>query len=174
MNEALQLINDEVQEQFSITDDKSAEWAVKKIAEERAEAQRYLNLCETMIQEYKFKAQKAEEKLERDTSYLKSMLMQYFETVPKKATKTKESYQLASGTLVKKFGTKEFIRDEETLLNWLKSSGKTNLVKTKESADWATLKKEVTVSGNSVITTDGEIVEGVKVQDKPDTFEIEF
>jgi hypothetical protein len=176
-NLALKII-DEVLENneqgFVIKDDKAAEWALKKIAEESAESQRMVNVCDTMINEYQFKKQKAQEELEKKTSYLREQLRLYFEKVPHVATKTQEVYKLPSGTLKMKFGGIEYKRDDDTLVKWLEDSGRNELVKVKKEADWATLKKDVSHKGNVVITADGEIVSGVVVQEKPNTFHIEF
>ena len=172
-NLALEIIEEDVQEGFSINNDKTAEWALKVIAEENAETQRYINVCETWVAEYSMKAQKAREKLEGKTAYLRQQLQEYFVTVPHKATKTQETYKLPSGTLKRKFGTPEFVRDETLLVAWLKNNGYEDKVKVKETADWAEFKKLVTQSDNKVVTTDGEIVDGVTLLERPDSFEIE-
>lgn len=177
-NLALNLINEVTgqgeQDGFTVNSDKAAEWAVKKIAEEKKELQRTTMLIDSMIAEYQFKKQQAEEQFDKNTSWLKNQLQQYFETIETKKTKTQATYKLPSATLKKKFGGQDFKRDEESLLSWLKSNNRNELVKVKESPDWATLKKEITVVNGNVVTTDGEIVGGVSIIDKPDTFEIEI
>ena len=171
---ALSIVEEDVQEGFSINDDKTAEWALKVITEEKAEAQRYINVCETWIAEYRLKAQKAQERFETKTSYLKQQLQEYFATVPHKATKTQETYKLPSGTLKLKFGKPEFIRDEKVLAKFLKDNGFKDYYEEVIKPKWAELKEVVTVSGDKVITADGEIVEGVTVQEKPASFEVEI
>jgi hypothetical protein len=173
-NLAMQIIDEQFEEGFQINSDALAEWALKKIAEERAEAQRYINVCDTMITEYVMKKQKAQERLESETGYLKGKLQEYFATVPHKATKTQEAYKLPSGTLKLKYGTPEFIRDEEKLVNWLEENGHEDKVKIKKTADWAEFKKLVTVSFDKVLTADGEVVEGITAQERPNTFEVEI
>ena len=173
-NLALSIIDEAIEfEGFVIDNDVKAEWALKKISEEKAEAQRYINICDTMISEYTFKKQQATEKLESKISGLRSLLQQYFETVPHKATKTQETYKLPSGQLKMKYPGPEFARDEEKLLNYLKENGMPEYIQTKESAKWADLKKVVTVSGDKVITEDGQIVDGVTVVERPPVFEVE-
>jgi phage host-nuclease inhibitor protein Gam len=127
-----------------------------------------------MISEYKQKIEQAEKKYETDTAFLRSQLQQYFETVPKKATKTQETYKLPSGTLKRKFGGVEYVRDDEELLNYLKENKLVDYVKTKESVDWAEFKKTVTQKDNYVVDADGQVVEGVTLVEKSDRFEIEF
>ncbi|AEE95312.1 host-nuclease inhibitor Gam family protein [Mahella australiensis] len=172
-NIALEIIDEHVEEGFVIDDDAKAEWALRKIAEERAETQRYINVCQTMINEYQAKIQKAQGELNNSTSYLKSLLAQYFETVPKQKTKTQETYKLPSGALKKKYLAPEFVRDDEKLLAWLKERNMASYIKVKESPDWAGLKKNVHVSGECVADENGEIIDGVKAVERPPVFEVE-
>lgn len=160
--------------EFIIDNDNKAEWALKKISEEKAEMQRYVNICQTMINEYQTKIQQVQEQFKNKTSYLKNQLALYFETIEPKKTKTQESYKLPSGILKKKYPGPEFVRDEEKLIEWLKNSNMNDLIKTKELADWATLKKSIKVSGDKAITEDGEVIEGIEVQERSPVFEIEI
>jgi phage host-nuclease inhibitor protein Gam len=173
-NLALQLNEEEIQEGFKIDNDNLAEWAVCKIAEDKAEFQRLINVCETKVLEYQDKIKKYQEQLDRKTSGLKGLLQQYFMTVPHKATKTQEIYKLPSGTLKKKYGTPEYKVDNEKLVRWLKNAGLNDFVKTEEKAQWGELKKTVTVSFDKILTADGEVVDGVTAQERPDSFEVEL
>jgi endo-1,4-beta-D-glucanase Y len=174
-NLALQLIDEEVQEGFKIDNDNMAEWALKKISEESAETQRYINVCQTMINEYQLKLNKAKEQLESKTSYLKGQLQQYFETVPHKETKTQEQYKLPSGTLKLKKASTEFIRDEKVLGEFLKSNNYKGFYDEVIKPKWSELKKTIAVQDGKVIDTDtGMIVEGVTVEEKPAVFEVDI
>ncbi len=173
-NLALQIIEEGAQEGFKIDSDKLAEWALKIIAEEKAETQRYINVCETWIAEYQQKAQKAQERLESKMAYLRSQLQEYFSTVPHKSTKTQETYKLPSGTLKLKYGTPEFVVDNDTLVKWLEENEFGSYVKAEKKAQWGELKKTVTVSSDKVISVNGEIIEGVTAQERPNTFEVEI
>ena len=174
MNEALKII-DEITEQegFTIDNDNKAEWALRKISEERAETQRFVNICNTMISEYQFKAQQAQDKLEQKTSFLIAQLEAYFKTVPKHETKTQATYKLPSGTLKLKKQQPEFSKDEEKLLTWIKANGYIQ-TKVKEMVDWAEFKKLLKFEGENAIDRNGEIVDGIKVVERPDKFEVEI
>jgi phage host-nuclease inhibitor protein Gam len=176
-NLALQLNEEEIQEGFKIDNDNLAEWALNRISEERAEAQRLINVCQTKIDECLFKYQSKikdyQEHVQNKTAFLTGKLQEYFATVPHKATKTQETYKLPSGTLKKKYGTPEYKVDNEKLVKWLKDAGLNNFVKTEEKAQWGELKKTVTVSFDKILTADGEVVDGVTAQERPDSFEIE-
>lgn len=173
-NLAMQMIEEEVKEGFIINNDNLAEWALRKIAAEQVDSQRYINVCDTMIAEYNLKKQKALEQLESKTGYLKLKLQEYFAVVPHSATKTQETYKLPSGTLKKKFGGNDFVRDETAFIKWLKDNGHKDKVRVEETANWGEFKKTIKVVNDKVVTNDGEVVEGVTVKKKPDTFEVEI
>lgn len=160
---------------FVVTDDYSAEKCLKAIQDESVEAQRYINICETMITEYKFKKEQAMEQLDKKLIWYKERLNSYFETVPKKLTKTQETYKLPSGTLKRKFGGVEYVRDDAKLVEWLKQNEKMSFIKVKETPDWAEFKKcaGIEVCNGNVIDQDGCIVDGVTAVQKEDRFEVE-
>lgn len=160
-------------DRFVIDNDSKAEWALEKIKAEKADMERLVSLCEQKIAEYQEKIELFKKQYENSTSFLVSCLQQYFNTVPHKKTKTQETYKLPSGTLKLKYPGPEFVRDEETLVKWLKDNNYTDHIKIKESADWASLKAKVKVDKGNVITEDGEIIEGVKAVDRPPEFKVE-
>lgn len=142
--------------EWRITDDGCADWACRKIAEEKAELDRIRELAEAQIQ-------KIEEKL-----------AEYFETVPHKATKTKESYRLLSGTLTRKYGGAQMKQDDAQLVQYLKDSGQLEFIKTEEKPKWGEFKKRLEIMGGSVVDKEtGEIVEAVQIIEKPDTFSVD-
>ncbi len=164
----------EYQEGFIVDSDNKAEWAICKIKEEQNELKRLEQVIDYQIQEYQLKKEQLRKKTEGKTENLKNLLLNYFENVPKKATKTQEKYTLPSGELIRKFSTPKFEKDDKKLVLWLEANNRNDLVQTTKSPDWATLKKSVTVQGNKVIDENGEIVEGITVTESPETFEIKF
>lgn len=181
-NVALKMIDDAIAdlefeqpgcEPFRIDNDQKAEWALAKIREEQAEAQRIMNVCRSMIMHYEQQLKKAEEDLEKKTAYLRSQLEQYFDSVEKRRTKTQEVYKLPSGTLRRKYPGPQFKRDDDALVKWLKERNMKDYIKVKETADWANLKKAIQVVGNKAVDENGEVVEGITVVDRPPVFEVE-
>ena len=129
MNTLLEMINDKIQEdkqEFIIDTDRKAEWALMKIREEKAESQRLINLCNSEIIRYQAALKKAQDALESKTGYMKAKLLEYFQTVPRKTSKTQETYKLPSGTLKMKFPAPEYVKDEDKLTEWLKKMGYTD------------------------------------------------
>ena len=159
---------------WRIADDDTADWAVAKIAEERAELTRIKALADEQISRIMEKVRAAEKRYENGTAYLTSKLAEYFNTVPHKKTKTTESYRLLSGTLKMKLGGVSMKQDDEKLLEYLKASGNADMIKTTEKPMWGEYKKRLEIIGGQIVdNTTGEIVEGVEVIEKPDTFSVD-
>ena len=174
-NIPLEIINDIIEDSntFVIDDDNKAEWALRKIVEEKTEAQRYINVCKNMIYEYEEKIRKLEGRLENKTFPLKTQLQHYFESVKHKKTKTQEAYKLPSGTLKLKYLQPEFKRNDDQLLHWLKSNNMNNFINIEEKPNWGEFKKSVLITDEKIVTEDGQIVEGVEVIQRPPIFEVD-
>lgn len=159
---------------WRITDDGCADWAVRKIAEERAELDRIKALADEQIQRIEEKVEAAERRFQSGTGFLTGKLAEYFQTVPHKTTKTKHSYRLLSGTLTLKLGGPQLKQDDNKLLEYLKASGNDDMIQQVEKPKWGEFKKRLQIVGASVVdSTTGEIVEGVQIIDKPDTFTVD-
>ena len=160
---------------FRITDDRCADWAIRKIADERSEYDRLKALADEQIAAINEKVAAARKRMENGTSYLTSCLADFFATVPHKETKTTEKYRLLSGTLTLKKGGTKATPDDAKLVPWLKANGFSDYVKTEESAKWGELKKGLTFVGSvATITETGEIVEGITVTEQPDIFKVDL
>jgi len=166
MSEIPVLIGDE-HDGFHVTDDKAAQWCMQKIRE--AETDRAMWKAH-----YEAEMEKVNKAADESIAYFTGKLEEYFATVPHKATKTQESYTLPGGKLVLKQQQPKFETDDDKLVPWLEANGRTGLVKIKKSADWATLKKSLNFVGENAVTVDGEIVPGVKVEQRPDVFKVEM
>ena len=165
---------EKITELTGITDDGCADWACRKIAEEKAELDRIRELADAQIQKIEEKVAAAERRFQNGTRFLTGKLAEYFETVPHKTTKTKASYRLLSGTLTRKFGGTTMKQDDEKLVQFLKDSGQLEFIKTEEKPRWGDFKKRLEIIGGSVVDKEtGEIVEGVTVETKPDTFTVD-
>lgn len=159
---------------WRITDDGCADWACQKIAEEKAELDRITSLADSQIEKIQQRVEAAQRRYENGTRFLTGKLAEYFETVPHKTTKTKHSYRLLSGTLVKKIGGRTMKQDDDALLAYLKASDNEDMIQTTEKPKWGEFKKRLEiVGGQTVDKTTGELVEGVQIIEKPDTFTVD-
>lgn len=162
-------------ESFTIRDDNTADWALNEILEKQKETDRLIKIAEQKIFELNERIKAEQEKLDKSTSYLKSKLREYFETVEHKKTKTQESYKLLTGNLVMKNATQKMVKDDEELLSYMKEHKLNDFIKTKESVDWASYKKECEIVDGKVVNVQtGQLIECIKVEDVPESFDIKF
>lgn len=69
---------------------------------------------------------------------------------------------------------KQLREANEKLLEYLKASGNTDMIKITEAPKWGEFKKRLEIIGETVIdNVTGEIVEGVEVIENPDNFIVE-
>ncbi len=167
----------ETVKEFRITDDGCAEWALRKIKVEKDEYDRIERLANEMIQKAQEALEKARRRYDQNTSFLTYKLSEFFDGVPHRVSKTgaKETYRLLSGQLVLKRGGAELKPDDSKLVEWLKQSGHNDMIKTEEKPTWGDFKKKLNVIGTTVVYEEtGELVDGITVVDKPNTFKVEF
>ena len=176
-----ELMNEEIQQdieflteeekRFVCDDDQKADWLLRKRAEAIAEFDIWKEFYEEQIR-------KTEVAMNRKIAWVDFMLEGYFRMVPHKESKTQESYLLPSGKLVMKKPAVVLEHNDELLLPWVKQN-KSGFIKTKESVDWAGLKKEL-LSNEAIdpayrgfMTDDGEIIPGINRVEKPAEFKVE-
>ena len=158
---------EQMPEEVPVLDDMDAEYLMGRIREANEQ-------YEKMEAWYTHMLEKANAVRNRTVEWAERNLRAYFEMVPKKQTKTQQSYQLPSGTLVLKKQEPKFDQDDEKLVPWLKANKMEAMVKVKESSDWKELKKQLKLGpdGTSMVTAEGEVVPGVIVTPREDKFTV--
>lgn len=160
-------------EAWVITNDGTADWAVRKIKEEQDEYARLNALAHDQIAEINHRIEDAERRMESRTRYLKEKLLEYFGTVPHRETKTQEKYQLLSGSLVFTKPKMSMEKDDAALLEYLKKTGYTAYVKTEEKPVWGEFKKLLTIVDDKVVNPEtGEAMDCVRLVEKEASFDI--
>lgn len=168
--ENLAYLEDVEQDSFVIDNDGLADWAIERIKEHEEASTRYIQAAKMRIDMLNQQIAEEGQRLENRTGGLKHALADYFEKLPKKATKTQEKVVFPSGELVRKFPKIDFERDNEKLIKLLEG---TSYVESKPNLKWADLKKDLEIVGDAVINKQtGEVVEGIAVIEKPATFEV--
>jgi phage host-nuclease inhibitor protein Gam len=181
-NNVVMMIGDDVIEtqdndlevSFSINDDGTADWAIERIADSYNERDRLITLAKAKIEVLKRQIDQITDAAEHDIAYLRQKLEDYFYTVPHRTTPkgTQETYKLLRGTLKLVRGGQEFDHDDDELVPWLRENGLGDYIK--EEARWGDLKKQLSFIEGKAVTAGGEIVPGVTVSQKPDTFNVEI
>lgn len=163
--------------EFEIKTAQQADWAISKIAEERARAEFFINCAKEEKARLDSQIKDAEKKLENATSFLTSKLGQFLENeeVPKKKTKTQISVTLPAGKIVKKLSKTEFImqggedvtkhKSDEDFIKEIKGIDE-SFIKQTEEVMWGDLKKKLAVDddGGVYVKDTGEYIESITTQ----------
>lgn len=65
-------------------------------------------------------------------------------------------------------------QDDDALLAYLKASGNEDMIQNTEKPKWGEFKKRLEIVGGQIVDkTTGELVEGVQIIEKPDTFTVD-
>ncbi len=169
MSELAREILEEEEEQdeqdVAILDDASAEILIRRIREANEEYER-------MEAWYKSQLKRMKEKRDNTVAWAEGCLRKYFDLVPKKESKTQQSYQLPGAKLVLKTRAPEYDVDDAVLIPWLKADGWQEFIRVKETADWAKLKPLLKVSGTGMVDDDGQVVPGITVTEREPEFQV--
>lgn len=163
--------------EFEIKTAQQADWAIGKIAEERARAEFFINCAKEEKARLDNQIKDAEKKLENATSFLTGKLAQFLEKeeVPKKKTKTQISVTLPAGKIVKKLPKTEFImqggedvtkhKSDEDFIKEIKGIDE-SFIKQTEEVMWGDLKKKLAVDddGGVYVKDTGEYIESITTQ----------
>lgn len=141
MYELEDICSEEQKENFSITNDKLADWALKIIQKERQEVERLCKTIDEEIEMLKLKKQRIADSLDNKIGFLQGKLFEYFRTVESKELKTCYKYKLPSGELVYNKEAVKYERNDEKIIQWLTDHNYMDYIKVKPSVDWAELKK---------------------------------
>lgn len=167
----------ELSNEFHITNDNTADWALRVIRDNEAERDRIIDIAKAQIEELKAQIEEITAKYDNESNFLKNCLAEYVMNVPRKETKTQETYQLLSGKLIVKKAAQKLVPNDETIINYLESNELSEYVKIKKSPDWAEFKKTLSIVDGKVINTNtGEVVptEVIGIEDVPSSFDIKL
>lgn len=173
--------------EFEIKTAQQADWAISKIAEERARAEFFINCAKEEKARLDNQIKDAEKKLESATSFLAGKLGQFLEKeeVPKKETKTQISVTLPAGKIVKKLPKTEFImqgggdvakhKSDENFIKEIKGIDEA-FIKQTEEVVWGDLKKKLAVDddGGVYVKDTGEYIESITTQQTLPSIEIKI
>lgn len=173
--------------EFEIKTASEADWAISKIAEERARAEFFINCAEEEKKKLDNQIKDAKKKLENATSFLTGKLGQFLEKdeVPKKKTKTQVSVTLPAGKIVKKLPKTEFVMQNGEDITKHKSNANfiaeikdidEAFVKQTEEVMWSDLKKKLAVDddGGVYVKDTGEYIESITTQQTLPSIEIKI
>lgn len=160
-------------EAFRVSNREQANWALRKIARIESARKECRELVEGEMEKLSAWLKKEEEGFDQERNFFECLLRDYMEEQRQQDPKIK-SIKLPSGKVGLRKQQPEFQRDNSRLLPWLKANHP-ELVRVKEEPDWSAVKAAAVVLGNILADPDtGEVIEGVKVIERPDKLLIEF
>lgn len=173
MSDPVFIPEDERPEGWHIDSPAAAEWALSKIAEARASAERLIEAANGMIDYYERQIEKAKNDLASNEGYFLGELRLWFDEQPKRELKASWAIDLPSGKLsLAKSARIEFTQNKPKLAGWLVQSAP-EYVKMQATADWEKLKKHISVAnGLPVLASSGEVVEGLTVTEYEPEFKV--
>ncbi len=149
-------------EPFTVKDDKSADWALRKIREHEAHIAEVEAFAEERIHEIQAWAESATKSARDSIQYLSGLLEAYHRQLFA-ANPTLKTIKLPAGELQLRQQQPQFNRDNDRLLAWLKAN-RPEFVRVAEEPDWANVKRTFAVHNGRLVDPDtGEVVDGVDV-----------
>ncbi|MCM8710507.1 host-nuclease inhibitor Gam family protein [Clostridium sp. SYSU_GA19001] len=157
---------------FKVDNLESANWVFRKlraIEEQRAE---YKALAEKEIERITAWLQAEEEKLNNQEAFFNGLLTEY--AIEQRRLNPKFKLSTPYGKLSFRKQQPKWKYDEETVLLNLKRHAMFDFIRVKEEINKAELKKVADViNGHVVLKDTGEIIEGITVEEQPETIKIE-
>ena len=140
-------------------DDMEADNCVRKIGNWERFREFWLNY-------YAKKIEEVNQKCDRNIAYQNRKLRDFFASVPHRASKTMEAYDLPSGRISVTYSKQKLVPNKDSILARLKADGEVQFIKTKEELDWSSYSSRLFISDNGDVMDKetGEIVEDVAIE----------
>lgn len=161
LQEALE--TSETQERFRIENLEAANWAFRKLAAIERKRKEIQELANKEIERIKAWQEKEERSLDNSKEYFEGLLTEYFAREREKDPKFKISTPYGKVSARKQ--QPKWHYDEDKLVKWLKENNQ-NLLRVKYEPDKDKIKKTYKIVGTNVVTEDGEIVEGITIEER--------
>ena len=157
---------------FIIDDDNKADWALRKIAESKNEIYKISYFADSEINRIEDWERKEKEKYESSIDYFTGLLAEYASQKRKQNSDFK-SQSLPAGRIRFKKQQPKWNVDKEKVVKSIKSTGRDDLIRIKEEPSMNDIKKAfIVVDGQAIDEETGQVIEGIKVEDREDKFEV--
>ena len=153
----------EQRERFKIESKDQAIWALRKIAQAKANQDENTQAAQAEIERITAWRNEENEKLQRSVSFFESLLHEYFMQLREDDPKLK-TVKLPHGSLKMRKQQPDFIYNEDELLEWAKVF-MPEVVVVKETVSKNPVKKHIRETG--------EMVPGVTITERPEKFSVE-
>lgn len=151
----------EEREAFEIKDLAGADWCFEKLKAIKKQKDELIEYADDQIEKYKNFKEETIKKAEEDEAYFKGLIQIY--TDKRLAEDKNFKLKTVNGTASYGKVQKKWNYDEDLLLKDLEDKHLDEFIKVKKSVDKTSLKKSLTIAGDTVVDENGEIIEGIKI-----------
>lgn len=171
LQEIDEIIEDGTQEKerFKIENLEAANWAFRKLAAIERKRGEIKELADKETERIKEWQEQEEKGLNNSKEFFEGLLTEYF--IRQREVDPKFKISTPYGKVSSRKQQPKWNYDNDKVLNWLKEND-TELIRIKEEINKVELKKKYQIVGNEVVTEDGEIVEGITIENRPDSINI--
>lgn len=157
-------------EAFTITDDRAANWALRKIGQMQKQIEDNNALAVAEIDKIEAWNKQENQKSKDGIDYFQGLLS-YYALSKREADPKFKSLKLPNGKIAFRKQQPKWSLDEEKVIQSLKDANASDLIKVTEKPKLADIKKAFQVKdGKAIDMETGEVVEGITIEDQPDTF----
>ena len=160
---------EEAKKRFRIESTEQANWAFRKLRAINVKSNEIKELAAAERQRIDEWEKKELSVLENSTEFFEGLLAEYF--IKQRELDPKFKLSTPYGRVSSRKQQPKWNYEDEKVLNWLKEND-TELIRIKEEINKVELKKKYQIVGNEVVTEDGEIVEGITIENRPDSINI--
>lgn len=154
------------EEKFEVKNIDQANWCLRKISVLKRKETEITELRDKEIQRIENWYKKETEQIENSIKFFETLLEEFARTV--RETNPKFKLSTPYGKVAFRKQQPKWNYDEEKLLTFLKQSKKTEFIRIKEEINKSELKKKLKVAGELVVDENGEIIEGITIEEQPD------
>lgn len=158
-------IREEEKERFKIENIEQVNWVLRKIRAYKKQIEQNNSLADQEIERINGWREKENRSAQHAIEFFQGLIEEYFFEMKKKDKNFKISTPYGKVSARKQQSKWHY--DDEKLVNWLLQNDK-ELVRTKYEPDKNGIKKKYKVIGINVVTEDGEIVEGITIEERPE------
>lgn len=163
-------VNDE---SFKIEDEVQVNWALRKIKQLQDEKEKNVSLANAEIEKIEEWLNSMNDQVQQSIDYFQSLLAEYALKQRKNDPEFK-SLKLPNGRIGFRKQQPKWEYDNTKLVESLKASERTDLIRIKEEPDKSAIKKAFQVVDDKVVDTEtGQVIEGITVEQREDAFRVE-
>lgn len=160
----------EVKESFKVTDIETVNWCFRKLNALKIKESEITSLMDSEVKRLTVWYNNEKEGIEQSKEYFEGLIAEYLLEQKKIDPKVKISTPFGKANTRKQ--QPKFTYNDGILIDSLKDLGLTNYIKTVEEVKKAELKKDITVMGNMATTSNGEVIEGITIEEQADKVSI--